>query len=59
MVPLALVALGVADTTEAFEPFSRPVVFLILASLFIAEGLRKHGVTRRLACRPPCWRRQW
>ena len=49
MVPLALVALGVANTTEAFEPFSRPVVFLILASLFIAEGLRKHGLTRRLA----------
>ena len=49
MVPLALVALGVADSTQAFEPFSRPVVFLILASLFIAEGLRKHGLTRRLA----------
>ena len=49
MVPLALVALSVANTTEAFEPFSRPVVFLILASLFIAEGLRKHGLTRRLA----------
>lgn len=49
MVPLALVALNVADTTTAFEPFSRPVVFLILASLFIAEGLRKHGLTRRLA----------
>ena len=49
MVPLALVALGVANTTEALEPFSRPVVFLILASLFIAEGLRKHGLTRRLA----------
>ena len=49
MVPLALVALGVADTTLAFEPFSRPVVFLILASLFMAEGLRKQGLTRRLA----------
>jgi sodium-dependent dicarboxylate transporter 2/3/5 len=49
MVPLALVALGVANTTQAFETFSRPVVFLILASLFIAEGLRKHGLTRRLA----------
>ena len=49
MVPLALVALNVADTTIAFEPFSRPVVFLILASLFLAEGLRKHGLTRRLA----------
>jgi sodium-dependent dicarboxylate transporter 2/3/5 len=49
MIPLALVALGVANTTQAFEPFSNPVVFLILASLFIAEGLRKHGLTRRLA----------
>lgn len=49
MVPLALVTLNVATTPLAFEPFSRPVVFLILASLFIAEGLRKHGLTRRLA----------
>ncbi len=49
MVPLAQVALGVANTPQAFETFSRPVVFLILASLFLAEALRKHGLTRRLA----------
>jgi sodium-dependent dicarboxylate transporter 2/3/5 len=49
MVPVAQVALGVADTPQAFETFSRPVVFLILASLFLAEALRKHGITRRLA----------
>lgn len=49
MVPVAQVALGVADTTTAFATFSRPVVFLILASLFLAEALRKHGLTRRLA----------
>ncbi|APG27854.1 sodium-anion symporter [Syntrophotalea acetylenivorans] len=49
MVPVALVALRVADTSQAFETFSRPVVFLILASLFLAEALRKHGLTRRLA----------
>jgi len=49
MVPLALVALGTADTPQAFATFSRPVVFLILASLFLAEALRKHGLTRRLA----------
>ena len=49
MVPLALVALGIGQAEEAFEPFSRPVVFLILASLFLAETLRKHGLTRRLA----------
>ncbi len=51
MVPLAQVALGVADTPQAFETFSRPVVFLILSSLFLAEALRKHGLTRRLALR--------
>jgi sodium-dependent dicarboxylate transporter 2/3/5 len=49
LVPVALVALGVADTHQAFETYSRPVVFLILASLFLAEALRKHGLTRRLA----------
>lgn len=49
MVPVAQVALGVAATPVAFETFSRPVVFLILAGLFLAEALRKHGLTRRLA----------
>ena len=49
MVPLMQVALGLADVRVAFEPFSRPVVFLILASLFLAEALRKYGLTRRLA----------
>jgi sodium-dependent dicarboxylate transporter 2/3/5 len=49
MVPVAAVALGVASAPEAFETFSRPVVFLILASLFLAEALRKLGLTRRLA----------
>ena len=49
MVPVVLVGLGVGTAPQAFETFSRPVVFLILASLFLAEALRKHGLTRRLA----------
>jgi sodium-dependent dicarboxylate transporter 2/3/5 len=49
LIPVVIIALGLADTTQAFSTFSRPVVFLILASLFLAEGLRKHGLTRRLA----------
>lgn len=49
MIPVAQVALGTATAPQAFETFSRPVVFLILASLFLAEALRKHGLTRRLA----------
>jgi sodium-dependent dicarboxylate transporter 2/3/5 len=49
LIPVVQIALGLADATQAFSTFSRPVVFLILASLFLAEGLRKHGLTRRLA----------
>lgn len=49
MVPLARVALDLSDASTAFQPFSHPVVFLILASLFLAEALRKHGLARRLA----------
>ncbi len=49
MVPVAEVALGLADTTTALQPFSSPTIYLILTSLFLAEALRKHGLTRRLA----------
>ena len=49
MIPVAQIALGIGDAPVAFATFSRPVVFLILASLFLAEALRKHGLTRRLA----------
>lgn len=49
MIPVSQVALRTATAPQAFETFSRPVVFLILASLFLAEALRKHGLTRRLA----------
>jgi sodium-dependent dicarboxylate transporter 2/3/5 len=49
MVPVVLVAFGLADSNQAFEPLAKPIIILILGSLFIAEALRKHGVTRRLA----------
>lgn len=49
MVPIAQIALGINSDTGAFAPFGRPVLFLILGSLFLAEALRKHGLTRRLA----------
>jgi sodium-dependent dicarboxylate transporter 2/3/5 len=49
MVPVVLVFLGVADSAQAFETLSRPIIILILGSLFLAEALRKHGLTRRLA----------
>jgi sodium-dependent dicarboxylate transporter 2/3/5 len=49
MVPVVLVFLGVADSVQAFETLSRPIIILILGSLFLAEALRKHGLTRRLA----------
>ena len=49
MVPIAQIALGIDTASGAFAPFGQPVVFLILGSLFLAEALRKHGLTRRLA----------
>jgi solute carrier family 13 (sodium-dependent dicarboxylate transporter), member 2/3/5 len=49
LVPICQVALGIDDISGAFAAFSQPSVFLILASLFLAEALRKHGLTRRLA----------
>lgn len=49
LVPVALVALGIDTVSGAFAPFGSPSVFLILTSLFLAEALRKHGLTRRLA----------
>jgi sodium-dependent dicarboxylate transporter 2/3/5 len=49
LVPVAQVALGIDTVVGAFAPFGQPSVFLILTSLFLAEALRKHGLTRRLA----------
>lgn len=49
MVPVCQVALGIDQVEGAFAPLGSPVVFLILGSLFLAEALRKHGLTRRLA----------
>jgi len=49
LVPVAQVALGIDDVGGAFGTFAQPSLFLVLSSLFLAEALRKHGLTRRLA----------
>jgi sodium-dependent dicarboxylate transporter 2/3/5 len=49
MVPIAQIALGIDTAGGAFAPFGQPVLFLILGSLSLAEALRKHGLTRRMA----------
>lgn len=49
IIPITLILTGVLNAQQALAPFSSPVVFLILGSLFMAEALRKHGLTRRLA----------
>ncbi len=49
LVPICQIALGIDLVNGAFAPFGQPVVFLVLGSLFLAEALRKHGLTRRLA----------
>jgi solute carrier family 13 (sodium-dependent dicarboxylate transporter), member 2/3/5 len=57
LVPVAQVALGIDEVRGAFAPFADPVIYLILASLFLAEALRKHGLTRRLALYAIVWSR--
>jgi sodium-dependent dicarboxylate transporter 2/3/5 len=54
---VAQVALGIDEVSGAFAPFADPVIYLILASLFLAEALRKHGLTRRLALYAIVWSR--
>ena len=49
LVPICQIALGIDISSGAFAPFGQPVLFLILGSLFLAEALRKHGLTRRAA----------
>ncbi|MCC6453406.1 MAG: DASS family sodium-coupled anion symporter [Caldilineaceae bacterium] len=49
LVPICQIALGIDTAQGAFAPFGQPVLFLILGSLFLAEALRKHGLTRRMA----------
>jgi len=55
MIAVVQVILGVANSTQAFETFSRPVIFLVLGSLFLAEALNKHGITRRIALASIVW----
>jgi solute carrier family 13 (sodium-dependent dicarboxylate transporter), member 2/3/5 len=49
LVPICQIALSIDDAQGAFLPFGQPTVFMVLGSLFLAEALRKHGLTRRLA----------
>ncbi|MCL4860423.1 MAG: DASS family sodium-coupled anion symporter [Caldilineaceae bacterium] len=49
MVPICQIALGIDVAQGAFAAYGNPVLFLILGSLFLAEALRKHGLTRRIA----------
>ena len=49
LVPVAQVALDIDSVSGAFSAFAQPSLFLVLSSLFLAEALRKHGLTRRLA----------
>lgn len=49
MVQILIAGFGLAEPNTVFESLSRPIIILILGSLFLAEALRKHGITRRLA----------
>lgn len=47
--PCLATLMGVAQARDAFAPFAEPVIFLFLGSFLLAEGLRAHGMDRRMA----------
>jgi len=47
--PVLAVLLGVTSVREAMAPFADPVIFLFLGGFVIAEGMRIHGLDRRIA----------
>jgi sodium-dependent dicarboxylate transporter 2/3/5 len=46
---VACVVAGVAPAKEVFRPFADPLIFLFIGSFLLAEGIRLHGLDRRLA----------
>lgn len=46
---VACVVTGVAPAKEVFRPFADPLIFLFIGSFLLAEGIRLHGLDRRLA----------
>lgn len=46
---VACVVAGVAPAKEVFRPFADPLIFLFIGSFILAEGIKRHGLDRRLA----------
>jgi len=46
---VACVLAGVAPAAEVFRPFADPLIFLFIGAFVLAEGIRVHGLDRRLA----------
>ena len=46
---VACVLAGVAPAAEVFRPFADPLIFLFIGAFILAEGIRVHGLDRRLA----------
>ncbi len=46
---VACVLAGVAPAREVFRPFADPLIFLFIGAFILAEGIRVHGLDRRLA----------
>lgn len=47
--PVAAALLAVSPPRDLFAPFADPVIFLFMGGFLLAEGLRVHGMDRRIA----------
>ncbi|MEM0448413.1 MAG: DASS family sodium-coupled anion symporter [Methanomassiliicoccales archaeon] len=49
IVPVLLVALGVATPVQSLQSFADPIIYLLMGGLIIAESFRVNGLDRRAA----------
>ncbi len=49
LIPVFLTVFRICSVTEAFAPFSNPIIMLFLGSFVLARGMCVHGLDQRLA----------
>lgn len=49
MGPVIATLLGIVNPTQAFAPFSNPLIFLFMGSFMLATAMMSHGLDKRFA----------
>ncbi len=49
LIPVLAVLLGLVKTSNPFESFSNPIIYLLLSGLILAQAFRKHNLDKFIA----------